>query len=108
MSGLPYLRRGWDNFDKNHIFKYRNVCDSCHASAISGNSMCYIQVVCVNIISGSSLNILAIPRYGARDLVQRHSYLVKTVVEWWDVRNKTFLAVKDSPGNPLGRSSKIV
>ena len=26
--------------------KYRNVCHSCHASAVSGNSMCCIQVGC--------------------------------------------------------------
>ena len=30
--------------------KYRNVCHSCHASAISGNSMCCIQVGCVSFI----------------------------------------------------------
>ena len=32
------------------------------------------------------------------------SYLAKTILEQYDGRKKTFLAFKDSPGNPLGRS----
>ena len=38
-----------------------------------------------------------------RDLVQGQSYQVKTVLEQYNTRNKTFLAFKDSPGNPLSR-----
>ena len=39
----------------------------------------------------------------ASDLMQGQSYLVKTVLEHYDARNKMFLAFKDSPGNPLSR-----
>ena len=36
--------------------------------------------------------------------MQGQSHHVKTVLERQDARNKTFLALKDSHGNPLGRS----
>ena len=36
------------------------------------------------------------------------SYLAKTILEQYDGRKKTFLAFKDSPGNPLGHSSSKV
>ena len=38
--------------------------------------------------------------------MQGQSYQVKTVLEQYNARKKTFLAFKDSPGNPLGRSPK--
>ena len=40
----------------------------------------------------------------ASDLMQRQSYQVKTVLEEKGARKKTFLAFKDSLGNPLSRS----
>ena len=40
----------------------------------------------------------------ASDLIQRLSYQVKTVLEKKGARKKTFLALKDSLGNPLSRS----
>ena len=36
--------------------------------------------------------------------MQRQSYQVKTVLEKKGARKKTFLALKDSLGNPLSRS----
>ena len=36
--------------------------------------------------------------------MQGQSYKVKIVLEQYDARNKTFLAFKDTSGNPLGRS----
>ena len=37
------------------------------------------------------------------------SYHVMTVLEQYDAsRKKTFLAFKDSPGNPLGRSPLVI
>ena len=42
--------------------------------------------------------------------MQGQSYQVKTVLEQYEnyARNKTFLAFKYSPGNPLGRSHLII
>ena len=40
----------------------------------------------------------------ASDLMQRQSYQIKTVLEKKGARKKTFLAFKDSLGNPLSRS----
>ena len=42
--------------------------------------------------------------YKASDLKKRKSYHVNIVLEQYDERKKTFLAFKDTPGNPLGRS----
>ena len=33
--------------------------------------------------------------------MQRQSHLVKTVLEQWDARNKTFIVVIDSPGKSV-------
>ena len=38
--------------------------------------------------------------------MQVGSYWVNTVLEEYDTENKTFLAFKDSPGNPLSHSLK--
>ena len=37
--------------------------------------------------------------------MQGQSYHVKTILEQCDAREKTFLAIKDSPGDPLGHSA---
>ena len=39
--------------------------------------------------------------------MQRQSYQVKTVLEKKGARKKTFLAFKDSLGNPLSRSTNM-
>ena len=46
-------------------------------------------------------------RLESSDLKQRQSHLVKTTLEWWDAKIKTFLEVKDSPGSPLSRSPLV-
>ena len=38
--------------------------------------------------------------------MQGQSYLVKTVLEKYNARKKTFLVFKDCPGNPLGHSPR--
>ena len=47
-------------------------------------------------------------REKAGDLMQRQSYHAKTVLEQKGARKKTFLAFKDSLGNPLSRSPNIL
>ena len=39
--------------------------------------------------------------------MQGQSYQAKTVLEQLDTKNKTFLVLKDSPGNPLGRQPTV-
>ena len=40
--------------------------------------------------------------------MQGHSYLVKTVLELYNVGDKMSQAFKDSPGNPLGRLPPVI
>ena len=40
--------------------------------------------------------------------MQGQSYQLKTVLEQYDARNKSFLALQDGPGNPLGRLPRTV
>ena len=40
--------------------------------------------------------------------MQGHSYLVKTVLELYNVGDKMSLAFKDSPGNPFSQSLSLL
>ena len=64
------------------------------------------QKVCFRAPLGRTYSVGVVHEAIGEDFMHGQSYLVKTVLEQCDARNKAFLAFKDTPGNPLGCSRK--